>query len=69
MSALPAEITELSPVPGAAERPAPDGAQLRAERRAQQAAARRARRLWSVVGIAVIGCSVGLTVGILDVLH
>jgi hypothetical protein len=68
MSALPAEITELSPGP-VAVRPAAAGSQLRAERRAEQARARRARLRWSVFSVAVLGCSFGLTVGVLDVLH
>jgi hypothetical protein len=68
MSALPAEITEVSPAP-VAPRPAPPGSGLRAERRVEQAAARRARRRWAAFCIAIFLCSFGLTVGILDVLH
>jgi hypothetical protein len=41
----------------------------RADIRAAQALARRARRRWSMVGLAIVGCSFGLTVGVLDVLH
>ena len=67
MSALPAETTDLSPRPHAV-RPAA-GLQLRAERRAEQAQARRERVRWSVVGVAILGCSFALTVGVLDVLH
>ncbi|MGA2304117.1 MAG: hypothetical protein ABSH29_07925 [Acidimicrobiales bacterium] len=67
MSALPAETTELSPRPHAVRPSA--GLQLRAERRAEQARARRERIRWSVVGVAILGCSFALTVGVLDVLH
>jgi hypothetical protein len=67
MSALPAETTELSPRPRAVRPSA--GLQLRAERRAEQARARRERIRWSVVGVAILGCSFALTVGVLDVLH
>jgi len=68
MSALPAEITEESPV-SHVPRPAAAGAKLRAERRAEQAAARKIRRRWASFSIAIFLCSFGLTVGILDVLH
>jgi hypothetical protein len=69
MSALPSEITELlSPGPVPVRLPAA-GTQLRADRRAEQAAARRDRRRWSVLGSAVLACSFGLTVAVLDVLH
>ena len=68
MSALPAEITELSPGP-VAVRPAAAGSQLRAARRAEQAMARRTRLRWSAFSVAVLGCSFALTVGVLDVLH
>jgi hypothetical protein len=68
MSALPAEITEASPVP-VAPRLAPPSSTLRAERRAEQAAARRTRRRWAAFCISIFLCSFGLTVGILDVLH
>ena len=71
MSALPAETTdqttELSPRPHAVRPVA--GLQLRAERRAEQARARRERLRWSIVSVAILGCSFGLTVGVLDVLH
>ena len=67
MSALPAETTELSPRANAVRPPA--GMQLRAERRAEQAQARRERVRWSVIGVAILGCSFALTVGVLDVLH
>jgi hypothetical protein len=69
MSALPAQITELSSEP-AAVRPAPgSGARLRAERRAEMASARRLRQRWAMFSVAVLGCFFGLTVGVLDVLH
>jgi hypothetical protein len=68
MSALPAEITELSPGPRLL-RPAPAGAQLRADRRAAQAEVRRVRRHWSILSLTLLGCSFGLTVGVLGVLH
>jgi hypothetical protein len=68
MSALSAEVTELSQIPVAA-RPVVTGAPQRAERRAQRARERRSRRLWAACALAVIGCFFGLTVGILDVLH
>jgi len=69
MSALLAQIPELSPEP-VAVRPAPGaGAQLRAERRAEVAEARRIRRRWSVLSLALIGVLFALTVGVLDVLH
>ena len=68
MSALPAETTELSPRP-VAVRPAapacscgPNGGPSRRWRA-------RSRRRWAVVGVAILGCSFGLTVGVLDVLH
>jgi hypothetical protein len=70
MSALPAEITELSPAPVAVRPgPAPAGSQLRAERRAEQAMVRRSRRRWAGLGIGVLMASFGATIGILDVLH
>jgi len=68
MSALPAEITELSPGPRPL-RPVVAGAQLRADRRAAQAEVRRVRRHWSVLSLTLLGCSFGLTVGVLGVLH
>jgi hypothetical protein len=69
MSALPAQITELSPGP-AAVRPAPGtGAQLRAERRTELARLRRARQRCAVLSLAVIGLFFAFTVGILGVLH
>jgi hypothetical protein len=67
MSALPAETTELSPRPYAVRPPA--RSQLRTERRAELALARRERLRWSVVGVAILGGSFALTVGVLDVLH
>jgi hypothetical protein len=78
MSALPAEITETSPVPiaprpapapGATPAAAPAAAKRRAERRAEEARARAIRRKWAAFCIAVFLCFFGLTVGILDVLH
>jgi hypothetical protein len=68
MSALPAEMPELSPAP-VAVRPGAAGSQLRAERRAEQAIARRIRRRWASLGIGLLLASFGATVGILDVLH
>ncbi len=69
MSALQAQIAEISPDP-VAVRPAPGPeARLRAERRAEQAEARRIRQRWAVVGAAVLVCLFALTVGVLDVLH
>jgi hypothetical protein len=72
MSAMPAEATELSD--GALVRATPGRTQgtsspCRAERRIQRQAALRARRNWTLLSCAVLGCSFGLTVGILDVLH
>jgi hypothetical protein len=68
MSALPAEITELSPAP-VTVRPGAAGAQLRADRRAEQMEARRNRRRWAGLGIGIIVASFGTTIGVLDVLH
>jgi hypothetical protein len=68
MSALPAEVTDVSPAT-ISPRPAPNGAKLRAERRAEAAVARRTRRRWAAFCIAIFVSSFGLTVGILDVLH
>jgi hypothetical protein len=68
MSALSAEITELSPA-RVVQRPGVARTQHRAERRAQEAIARRARRRWAIFSVAVLGSSFVLTVGILDVLH
>ncbi len=68
MSALPAEVTEVTP-PAISPRPAPSGAKLRAERRAEEAIARRIRRRWAAFCISIFVCFFGLTVGILDVLH
>jgi hypothetical protein len=68
MSALPAEITELSPGPRPV-RPSVAVAQLRADRRAALAEVRRVRRRWAILSVAVMGCSFGLTVGVLGVLH
>ena len=68
MSALPAEITELSPAP-VTVRPGAASAQMRAERRAEQAVGRRSRRRWAGLGIGIIVASFGTTIGILDVLH
>jgi hypothetical protein len=68
MSALPAEITELSPAP-APVRPGAAGSQLRAERRAEQAMARRSRRRWAGLAIGILVASFGATVGVLDGLH
>jgi len=74
MSALPAEITEASPVPSTprpapAPATAPAAATRRAERRAEEARSRSVRRKWAAFCIAVFVCFFGLTVGILDVLH
>ena len=68
MSALPAETTDLSPRP-LAVRPSVKASQLRAERRAEPALARRERLRWSVISVAILGCSFALTAGVLDVLH
>jgi hypothetical protein len=70
MSALPAEITELpASAPVVVRAPVVAGTQLRAENRAALALARRSRRRWSIFGLAILACSFGLTVGVLDVLH
>jgi hypothetical protein len=69
MSALPAEITELPPTAPLVVRPPVAGTQLRAENGAALAVARRSRRRWSIFGLAILTCSFGLTVGVLDVLH
>ena len=68
MSALPAETTE--PVP-ATPRGAPVGVRLAAAGRAasRAGAGRAGTGRWSVVGVAVLVLSFGLTVGVLDVLH
>jgi hypothetical protein len=68
MSALPAEVTELSPAP-VAVRPGAAGSQLRAERRAEQALVRRSRRRWAGLSLGILLASFGATIGILDVLH
>jgi hypothetical protein len=68
MSALSAQITQLPETPVAAY-PTVAGSQRRTERRAEQALARRSRRRWSIFGLAIVGSSFALTVGILDVLH
>jgi hypothetical protein len=67
MSALPAEITELSQNPRPAVVPA--GATRRAERRVALKEARRSSRRWTILSCCILGSSFGLTVGILDVLH
>jgi hypothetical protein len=68
MSALPAEVRQLSP-PRVGVRPARPGSQQRAERRAEQAKARRVRRRWAVCSVAILGGSFIGTVWVLDVLH
>ena len=67
MSAMPAEWTEPSDAPlvGAVS----DRVQRRAERRQEQKLERRVRRRWAVASCAVLACSLGLTVGILDVIR
>ena len=98
MSALPAEVTELSatplaappatlvvppartvvttptpaaltPLPVAMPQPAAVAAPPRAETRAAHVLERRVRRRWSIVGLAILAGSFGLTIGVLDVLH
>ena len=54
--------------PFAVPQPAIDSP-TRADIRAAQALSRRARRRWSIFGLAILACSFGLTVGVLDVLH
>jgi hypothetical protein len=68
MSALSAQITEV-PQPPVAVRPPMARSQRRSERRAEQLVARRSRRRWAILSCLIIGCSFGLTVGILDMLH
>jgi hypothetical protein len=68
MSALPARITELPPEVVAVRSPEA-GVRRRAERRAELVTARQTQRRWAAFSLAVLGCSFGLTVGILDVLH
>ncbi len=67
MSAMPAEVTQLSE--GSRLQVAPVSAQRRAERRASLKLARRSRRRWAVLSCSVLASAFVLTVGILDVLH
>jgi hypothetical protein len=56
------------PAPFAIPQPTID-APPRVETRASHALVRRVRRRWSIFGLAILACSFGLTVGVLDVLH
>jgi hypothetical protein len=67
MSAMPAEVTQLSEGSRLAAPPA--SAQRRAERRAALKLARRSRQRWAVLSCTILACAFALTVGILDVLH
>ena len=72
MSAMPAEITELSQEPAVSSvsvRTPVVRSQRRTERRAELKVARRTRRRWSVFSCVVLGGAFALTAGILDVLH
>jgi hypothetical protein len=67
MSAMPARVTELSGSPAVVAAPVP--ASRRVDRRAMLKVARRSRQRWALLGGAILVCSFGLTVGILDVLR
>jgi hypothetical protein len=69
MSALPAEISELPVTAPVVVPPPVPRTQLRADNRAALAVAHRSRRRWSIFSLAILACSFGLTVGVLDVLH
>jgi hypothetical protein len=68
MSALSAQITEVSQPP-VAVRPPVARSQRRCERRAEQLVARRIRRRWAILSCVILACSFGFAVGILDMLH
>ena len=67
MSAMPARVTELPGSPAVVAAPVP--AARRVDRRATLKLARRSRQRWALLGGAILACSFGLTVGILDVLR
>ena len=67
MSAMPARVTELSGSPPVVAGPVPVSG--RVDRRATLKVARRNRQRWALLGGAILACSFGLTVGILDVLR
>lgn len=67
MSAMPARVTELSGSPAVAAPLVPEA--RRVDRRAMLKLARRSRQRWALLGCAILACSFGLTVGILDVLR
>ncbi len=69
---MPARVTELPMGPVVSASPvatSPVAAQRRVERRAELKVARRSRRRWAVAGCSLLAAALGLTVGILDVLH
>jgi hypothetical protein len=67
MSAMPAEVTQLSE--GSRPPAVPVLALRRAERRAARKLARRSQQRWAVLSCSILGSAFALTVGILDVLH
>ena len=67
MSAMPAEWTELADAPRVGAHYG--RVQRRVERRQELKLERRSRQRWAVVSCAVLACSFGLTVGILDVIR
>jgi hypothetical protein len=68
MSAMSVEITELPPAP-VGVRPLVVGSQRRGAHRVAVTTVRRTRQRWAAFSVAILGCTFGLTVGILDVLH
>jgi hypothetical protein len=67
MSAMPAEVTQLSE--GSRPPAVPALAQRRVDLRLARKLARRNQQRWAVLSCSIIGCAFALTVGILDVLH
>lgn len=67
MSAMPARVTELSGSPAVVAAPVPTA--HRVDRRALLKLARRSRQRWALLAGAILVCSFGLTVGVLDVLR
>jgi hypothetical protein len=67
MSAMPAEVTQLSE--GSRPPATPVRAQRRVDRRAALKLERRDRQRWAIFSCSILGCAFVLTVGILDVIH
>jgi hypothetical protein len=67
MSAMPAEVTELTEGPPRVA--APSRQAHRAERRAALKVARRSRRRWTILSCCIRGGTFAATVGVLGVLH